>query len=233
MKRRTLLCFLVMIVTAAAQTPPDAPTPEIVLPSQQQPTIPRMSRPAPSCWRSSRCRASSTDSATWSTTLSPISRWTTYTDFSAQGARLIFKPPLRLASHYTIMAWIQAPTPRNHGDIWHGSGKGCVLFIGANLLGHLFIDNEAPYAQTKTSLNGWYHMAITSDGYQTQCFLNGTPLDIAKGLISDDLGYEGSSPYPEFDDKTRCAGIDEQYIFNRILTADEIKQVMDFSKAGN
>ena len=160
----------------------------------------------------------------------------TYADFSSTGARLVFDPPLLLGGNYTLAAWIQTPTPNNHGVIWRGSiekgnERGCLLFLEEN--GISYADpkwKNAQYAVTKSPLNGWYHFAVTFDGNVTQCFLNGSPLDSYQGCLSDDLLTVGSSPYDNSDGKTRSAGISEQYIFSRALSQDEIKQVMEFSK---
>jgi hypothetical protein len=261
MKLSSLLCFLALVYPALAQTP-DAPTPEIVLPSQQTndsaPVAPGppdslllVQSPMPEKLNglgdlvndivayfpmddtNLGCLAWSTKPVGVVAVGNVVIKQDggrTYADFSAPGSHLTFNPPLRLGNAFTLAAWIQTPTPKNHGDIWHGSGKGCFLYVTDNSLAHLFADAHAPYATTKTPLSGWYHVAITYDGEVTQCYLNGIPLDAYKGTISDDLGYVGGSQYPEFSDSTRCAGIDEQYVFDRALNADEIKQVMDFSK---
>jgi len=155
----------------------------------------------------------------------------TFADFTTKGAKMVLDPPMQLGDSYTLVAWVQTPTAQNDGNIWHGSGPGCFLMIKANALNCVLKDDtRGVFAETKTPLDGWYHMAITYDGNVTQCFLNGTPLDSIKGSASNDLATIGSCPSPQYYPWARAAGINEMFIFSRCLTADEIKQVMVFSK---
>jgi hypothetical protein len=154
----------------------------------------------------------------------------TYADFSTPGARLVFDPPLVLDPNYTFAAWVQTPVASNHGEIWHGSGGGIFLFITDKDFGYKLGKKQPLYKQGTEPLSGWYHVAVTYDGQQARCYINGVAYDASNGVISDDLGTVGSSPWTEFDATSRSAGISEQYIFNRCLTVSEIKQVMEFSK---
>ena len=88
---------------------------------------------------------------------------------------------------------------------------------------------EGTYAKTASPLTGWHHVAVVSDGNKTQAFLDGIPLDPVKGTVSSDLQTIGNHPDSLYD-KRMAGGIDEQYIFSRPLTADDIKKVMALSQ---
>jgi len=60
------------------------------------------------------------------------------------------------------------------------------------------------------------------DGQKTQAFLNGKPLNPVKGNVSRDLEAIGNHPSSEHRGWMMASGIDEMYIFNRVLPADDI-----------
>jgi len=153
----------------------------------------------------------------------------TYTDFTQQGACLMFDPPLELDHYFTIAAWVQTPTPHNNGLIWQGDG--CLLYLKATTLNYwLAKENKAGvYARTGAPLHGWVHVAVVGDGIHTQCFLNGNPLDSVDEVVSPNIISEGSHFQQKHQAWMMAAGISEQYLYSRCLTAEEIKKLMDFS----
>lgn len=150
-----------------------------------------------------------------------------YADFREPGARLVFNPPLALGQRFTLAAWVETPTPRNSGVIWHGAGG--LLMLSGDSLSYWTAGKGGAYAKTTAPLNGWHHMAVVCDGIKTQGFLNGTPLDSVKGNVSPDLRTVGNHPDSQHHHWMMARGIDEQYFFSRPLTSDEIKRLMVFS----
>jgi hypothetical protein len=65
---------------------------------------------------------------------------------------------------------------------------------------------------------------------KTQAFLNGTPLEVIKKNISSNLITVGNHPDSQHHHWMMAGGIDEQYVFTRPLSADEIKKLMVFSQ---
>lgn len=151
-----------------------------------------------------------------------------YLDFSEGGAVLLFSPAWELPRHYTLAAWVQAPAPQKHGVIWHGSGM--LLDVEGQALAYWMGGKGGKYAEFATPLNGWYHVAVEFDGQKTQAFLNGKPLDPVKGNVSKDLQAIGNHPSSEHRGWMMASGIDEMYIFNRVLPADEIISVARVGK---
>jgi hypothetical protein len=151
-----------------------------------------------------------------------------YADFREPGARLICNPPLELGRRFTLAAWVEAPAPKNHGVIWHG--RGALLMLLPASLEYWTAGKGGTYAKTGTPITGWSHVAVVSDGSKTQGFLNGIPLDPVKGTVSSDLITVGSHPESQHHHWMMAGGIDEQYVFTRPLTPEDIKKVMEFSQ---
>lgn len=155
----------------------------------------------------------------------------TYADFNATGAKLSFSPPLELGRRYTLAGWVQTPVPQHHGVVWHGNG-GTFLFVQKQSLDYW--DGDANkggvYARTAAPLAGWLHLAVVCDGNTTTAYLNGAPLDAAKGSLARELRTIGNSPDAQHHHWMMAGGLDEHFIFDRPLTAVELKRLMEFSQ---
>jgi hypothetical protein len=150
-----------------------------------------------------------------------------YADFSKAGARLIFDPALELGKHFTLAAWLEAVAPGKHGVIWHGTGA--LLFLLPNSLEYWVSNKGGVYGKTAEPLAGWHHVAVIFDGKKTQAFLDASPLEAYSGSVSGDLKTVGNHPENQHQHWMMAAGIDEQFFFDRPLSAEEIKKLMEFS----
>ena len=250
MKPTIILGLIALTFPAFAQTPSVPPTPEIILQQQKKKQADSRTlagQPLPIALNALGSLANDLiayfpmdDTAkgclAWSR--KPISVTATseveikeadgrrYADFSRSGACLVFDPPLDLGRHYTLTAWVQAPAPPKKGAIWHGAGG--LLFLGDKELSYWVATTKVggDYAKTAAPLAGWMHVAVVADGSKTQAFLNGTPLDSVKGIVSQNLITVGTHPEAQLHDLMRAAGIDEQYFFSRNLSPDEIKRLI-------
>jgi hypothetical protein len=254
MKPNPLLVFFALVCPAFGQKPAVPPQPEIILPSKekkQDDSRTNTSRTLPISLNGLGLLGNDlvayfpmdeTEKGCLAWSRKPIAVKTagplkikeadgrTYADFSEKGARLVFDPPLELGTRFTLAGWIQAPAPGKNGAIWQGSGGLLFLKPQALTYWHKKTAADGIYAKTAAPLNGWLHVAVICDGTKTQAFLNGTALDSVPGIVSHNLITVGNHPSSQHHDWMMAAGIDEQFIFSRNLTVDEIKKVMSFSQ---
>ncbi|HEX8296008.1 MAG TPA: LamG-like jellyroll fold domain-containing protein [Chthoniobacteraceae bacterium] len=246
------LTLLLAVSVALGQAPAPPQTPEIILPSQQKKLDDSRTlagRPLPSTLNSlggvtsellayfpmddtaKGCLAWSRKPISVSATSQVAIRnenGRSYADFRQPGARLAFNPPLELGRRFTLAAWVEAPAPKNHGAIWHGGGALLMLLPAS--LDYWTAGKGGTYAKTASPITGWSHVSVVSDGNKTQAFLNGIPLDPVKAIVSGDLKSVGNHPDSKHHHWMMAAGIDEQYIFSRPLTPEDIKKLMAFSQ---
>ena len=247
--------LLVQTGTALAQAPAPPATPQIILPSKQDDSRLAAGRETPR--ELLPLTSLATALVAWfpmDTTARGGLRWSrkpievtasskitirteggrTYADFNATGAKITFDPPLELGRRYTLAGWVQTPVPQNHGVVWHGS-SGTFLFLQKQSL-HYWdgaANKGGVYAKTADPLAGWLHLAVVCDGNKTTAYLNATPLDAAKGSLSRDLRVIGNSPDTQHHHWMMAAGLDEHFIFDRPLSAEEIKRLMLFTQPKN
>lgn len=157
-----------------------------------------------------------------------------YADFNANGARISFEPPLELGRRYTLAGWVQTPAPQHHGSVWCGSA-GEQLYVLKQSLEYWNVSarKSGTYAKTAAPLTGWHHLAVTSDGNKTLAYLNGTPLDPVQGSLSKDLSTIGNNNSAQHQHWMMTAGLDEHFIFDKPLSVEEIKRLMQFSRPKN
>ncbi len=94
-------------------------------------------------------------------------------------------------------------------------------------------NNKFAYSSTTLPMNTWYHLAATADGSTLKLYTNG----VLAGSVSGTLGPQNSEPlrigtvdsYPAY---PFVGLIDEVSIFNRALSADEIKAIYQAGGAG-
>lgn len=149
--------------------------------------------------------------------------------------------PLDLTTGMTIEAWIN-PTAAGSGAAWRNvlikerpNGEAYNLYAGddANLPVAYVVRSAAtnqPLGARGTSsvpLNSWTHLAATHDGSNLRLFVNGTQVAtqaVSGALVvsTGALRIGGNSIWGEFFQ----GRIDEVRIYNRALTADQIRADM-------
>jgi hypothetical protein len=155
----------------------------------------------------------------------------TYLDFSALRAKITFSPALKLPSHFTLTAWVQTPGPTNAAAIWQGSG-GDYLTIKETEIIYWSARTEkfGFWAQTTEPIRGWHHVALVGNGRKVQAFLDGKPLAATEDLDMADVSTVGNHRSADADHRNMAAGIDEQFLFTKSLSAPEVVTVMTSSQ---
>jgi len=136
-----------------------------------------------------------------------------YMDFRLPGAVLTFEPAFKLGERYTLGTWMLFPAPKAHALVWQGDG-------------------QAPrrYGVISEGLRGWHHLAVTADGKETHAFLDGEAVGSIEEIVATDLRSIGNHWDKTHQNWMMCAGLDDQFIFRRDLTVEEIRKVMQFGK---
>ncbi len=145
-------------------------------------------------------------------------------------------------NEYTIEAWVK---PNKIDDFYHAIvGKGLnpvppTLYLMSQQIRVWYsIDNVADlrlYSQNLIKQNLWSHLAVTYDGAKAILYVNGkvvnTDFLAAPDTNANDLyiGYDGpSGKNPGYFNGL----IDEVSMYNRALSANEIKLIYDFESKG-
>jgi len=147
-------------------------------------------------------------------------------------------------SAFTIEAWVYPTQFRT--NVWEGtvlskesSNGGYALNIGGNGSGRIVIGSsnwyEAVIPVKTIVLNTWTHIAGVYDGTKIMIYVNGvlkaTKTGVGAIKASDSPLRLGASP--AFGSREFKGSIDEVRIWNRALTAGQIKTYKDFRLKGN
>jgi len=124
------------------------------------------------------------------------------------------------------------PTPHKHALIWQGSkGNGCALFVSDT--GFYGWNGESEQQVTMGhipgELEGWHHLAVVCDGNRTSIFLDGRKVGGLNEVVETDILSIGNHWMAAHQHWMMANGLDDQFIFNRSLTAEEVNKVMHFS----
>jgi len=145
---------------------------------------------------------------------------------------------------FTLEAWIY-PT-QFKTNIWEGSviskesgDGGYAINIGGNGQGRIVIGSnnwyEAIIPAKTIVINKWTHIAGVYDGTSIKIYVNGelkgTKIGVGAIKASESPIYIGASPV--FSGREFKGGIDEVRIWNKALTAGEVKTFKDFTLKGN
>jgi hypothetical protein len=158
-----------------------------------------------------------------------------YVDFRLPGGVLEFKPSFKLGNLYTLCTWMLFPAPKNHALVWQDDDPktaGSALYVTGKALFAWSATAQAPrrYGVLPVGIQGWHHLAITADGKETRAFLDGKLIGSIGEIVATDLRSIGNHWEKQHQSWMMCAGLDDQLIFRRPLTAEEIQKVMQFEK---
>jgi hypothetical protein len=154
-------------------------------------------------------------------------------------AAVIGNPPSLRLQNFTIMAWVKRgnvdkPSARDGEDaelIGYGHAG---YMLGMETDGRLFlskVDFNNIVSQFQITDNTFHHIAVTKQGSHVVCYLDGVgfpPIEYDPGFdfVTDAaIGSRADLLVHSF-----LGVIDEVAIFNRALSADEIKSVYDSQK---
>lgn len=158
-----------------------------------------------------------------------------YMDFRLPGGVLEFKPAFKLGKLHTLCTWMLFPAPKNHALVWQGDDPktaGSALYVTDKALFAWNAATQAPrqYAALPVGIQGWHHLAVTADGKETRAYLDGKLVGRIGEIVATDLRSIGNHWEKPHQSWMMCAGLDDQLIFRRPLTAEEIQKVMQFEK---
>ncbi len=158
-----------------------------------------------------------------------------YMDFRLPGGVLEFKPAFQLGKLYTLCTWMVFPAPKNNAVVWQGDDQktaGSALYVTDKALFAWSANTQAPrqYGALPAGIQGWHHLAVTADGKQTRAYLDGKLVGSIAEIVATDLRSIGNHWEKPHQSWMMCAGLDDQLIFRRPLTAEEIQTVMQFEK---
>ncbi len=158
-----------------------------------------------------------------------------YMDFRLPGGVLEFQPAFKLGKLYTLCTWMLFPAPKNNAVVWQGDGAktaGSALYVTDKALFAWSATAQAPrgYGALPANLQGWHHVAVAADGTVTRAFLDGKLIGSIPEIVATDLRSIGNHWEKAHQNWMMCAGLDDQLIFRRPLTAEEIQKVMQFEK---
>ncbi len=153
-------------------------------------------------------------------------------DFSAPGSLLKFEPALPLAT-YTLSTWMLVPAARRHALIWQGGkGSGTPLFVtDTGLYGWSELrSSQVTFALLPKGFSGWHHFAVTCDGKTTTAFLDGLKAGSVPEVLATNILSIGNHWQRAHQHWMMCAGLDDQLIFRRPLTEQEVRKVMKWGR---
>ena len=158
-----------------------------------------------------------------------------YMDFRLPGGVLEFKPAFKLGKLYTLCTWMLFPAPKNHALVWQGDnlrtgGSALVVTDEALVAWNGPIQVPRQYGGLPAGIQGWHHVAVTADGKETRAYLDGKLAGRIGEIVATDLRSIGNHWEKPHQSWMMCAGLDDQLIFRRPLTAEEIQKVMQFEK---
>ena len=109
---------------------------------------------------------------------------------------------------------------------------GSALYVTDKALFAWSATAQAPrrYGVLPVDLQGWHHVAVVADGKETRAFLDGKLIGSIAEIVATDLRSIGNHWEKAHQNWMMCAGLDDQFIFRRPLTAEEIQKVMAFEK---
>jgi hypothetical protein len=153
-------------------------------------------------------------------------------DFNTRGAVLKLEPVLMLPPAYTLVTWLRLPAPKKHALVWQGvSPDGAPLVVtDTGISGYIGTRGQhITYAALPAGLTGWHQFAITYDGKATHAFLDAKEVGKVDACVGNNLRTIGNHFQKDHQDWMMCDGLDEQFTFNRALTAEELAKLRDFS----
>ena len=158
-----------------------------------------------------------------------------YMDFRLPGGVLEFKPAFKLGKLYTLCTWMLFPAPKKNAVVWQGDGPkkaGAALYVTDKALFAWSATAQAPrqYGTLAAGTDGWHHLAVTADGKETRAYLDGKLIGRIAEIVATDLRSIGNHWEKPHQSWMMCAGLNDQFIFRRPLTAEEIQKVMQFGK---
>lgn len=156
-------------------------------------------------------------------------------DFRLQGAVLEFYPAFKLGEKYTLCTWMLFPAPKRNAVVWQGDGEkksGSPLYVTDRELFAWSGTAQTPrrYGAFPVGLKGWHHVAVAADGKETRAFLDGNLVGSIAEVVVTDLRSIGNHWQKAHQSWMMCDGLDDQFIFRRTLSAEEIQKVMQFKK---
>ncbi len=154
-------------------------------------------------------------------------------DFRTPGSYLKFEPAVSIDQKYTVCTWMLFPTPAKHASIWQAppEGGGAVYSDDTELFGwSRQFGGDVNLGKFPEEMAGWHHIALTADGTTTRAFLDGKELGNFDGVILRKIGTIGNHWNVTYTNRNMCNALDDQFIFRRPLSADEIQKVMKFER---
>ncbi|MEA3213787.1 MAG: Concanavalin A-like lectin/glucanase superfamily [Chthoniobacter sp.] len=154
-------------------------------------------------------------------------------DFNEPGAVLKFEPALQIGTRYTLSSWMLVPAPRRHALLWQGvKDSGCPLFVSdTGLYGWNAVRHEqVTFAHLPKGFTGWHHFAVTCDGETTTAFLDGRKVGSVPEVLATNILSIGNHWMRAHQHWMMCDGLDDQFIFRRPLTEEEVRTVMKLGR---
>lgn len=159
-----------------------------------------------------------------------------YMDFRERGAKLRITPAVQLGRTYTLCSWVQFPAPKAHGIVWHGTDDGGVaLYLTESEFSvwDAATDKPLAYGKIPKGTTGWHHIAVVADGKATRIFMDGREAGKSNTVPATNVFCIGTHPKSsDHQSWMMSGGLDEQFMFRRALTPEEINRVMRISQPG-